>query len=279
MPASFRLVLCCSAAMMTMTAAAARADQQIGNVVQREFNGATGYRVAATTGDDLIFDHDVFAGETVRTPGSASTVIRFADQTQIQVGANSTIVLDKFVYDPSSGTGDAAIKFGTGVFRFITGEIKNKDAVKLSTPTTSLTIRGTKFILAVATDGTTTLGVIEGAVDVAPCRDGQTVRENTGQAVRVGTDCKADSVSIDHVPTDIATVGDYDVSENSATGSAPAPGTSGSEGSPSGNPGREGTSGGGGLGGGGFGGGGGGGSGGGTGGGGGFGGGGGHTDH
>jgi hypothetical protein len=39
-------------------------------------------------------------------------VIRFADKTQIQLGANSTIVLDKFVYDPSSGTADAAIKFG-----------------------------------------------------------------------------------------------------------------------------------------------------------------------
>ena len=114
-----------------------------GSVVQRDFNGARGIRVASTAADDLIFERDVFAGETVKTSSSASTVIRFADKTQIQVGANSTIVLDKFVYDPSSGTGDAAIKFGTGVFRFITGDIKNKDAVKLSTPTTSLTIRGT----------------------------------------------------------------------------------------------------------------------------------------
>jgi hypothetical protein len=70
----------------------------------------------------------------------------------------------------------------TGVFRLITGDIKNKDAVKLTTPTTSLTIRGTKFILAVAADGTTIHGVLEGAVDVAPCGGGQTVRENSGQA-------------------------------------------------------------------------------------------------
>jgi hypothetical protein len=58
----------------------------------------------------------------------------------------------------ASGTGNAAIKFGTGVFRFITGDIKNKDTVKLTTPTTSLTIRGTKFILAVTADGTTSVG-------------------------------------------------------------------------------------------------------------------------
>ena len=95
-------------------------------------------------------------------------------------------MLDKFVYDPASGTGDAAIKFGTGVFRFITGDIKNKDAVKLTTPTTSLTIRGTKFILAVAADGTTTVGVLEGVVEVAPCGGNQPINENTGHAVQVG---------------------------------------------------------------------------------------------
>ena len=108
-------------------------------------------------------------------------------------------------------------------YRFITGDIKNKDAVQLSTPTTSLTIRGTKFILAVAADGTTTLGVLEGAVDVAPCGGAQSVRENTGQAVQVSTSCKSNSVDLGSVPTDFATAGDYDVSENNA-GAAPGTG-------------------------------------------------------
>jgi hypothetical protein len=269
-----RLVLCPIAAIAVVLAQAALADQQIGNVVQRHFNGAVGLRAASASADDLIFDRDVFAGETVKTPGSASTVIRFEDKTQIQVGANSSIVLDKFVYDPASGTGDAAIKFGTGVFRFITGDIKNKDAVKLSTPTTSLTIRGTKFILAVAADGTTTLGVLEGAVGVAPCGGNQPVREGAGQAVQVGPSCKAGQVSLDSVPTDMATLGDYEVSE------APpgaAPGVGGTSGAPNSGEGHNGVSGngrGGGLGGGGSGGGANGG-----GGGGGFGGGGGHSDH
>src|SRR5882724_8308254 len=120
MRAFTRLALCCSAAIVALSASAAVADQQIGNVVQKDFNGAKGLRVASTNADDLVFNYDFFAGETVKTPRTASTVIRFQDQTQIQVGANSSIVLDKFVYDPASGTGDAAIKFGTGVFRFIT---------------------------------------------------------------------------------------------------------------------------------------------------------------
>ena len=141
-------------------------------------------------------------------------MIRFQDKTQIQVGANSSVVLDKFVYDPNSSTGDAAIKFSTGVFRFITGDIKNKDAVKLTTPTTSLTIRGTKFLLAVASDGGTTVGVIEGMVEVTPCGNGAAVHENAGQAVRVDTACQATQVAMGTVPTDPATVADYDVKED-----------------------------------------------------------------
>jgi hypothetical protein len=273
MRAFTRLALCCSAAIVALSVSAALADQQIGNVVQKDFNGAKGLRVASTSADDLIFNHDIFAGETVKTHGSASTVIRFQDQTQIQVGANSSIVLDKFVYDPASGTGDAAIKFGTGVFRFITGDIKNKDAVKLTTPTTSLTIRGTKFILAITADGTTTVGVLEGVVEVTPCGGNQPTNESTGRAVQVGTNCKSHSVSLGSVTTDVTTSTDYDVSQNSTEGSAPdvggtsdSPNNGESHGGSSSKGAGGGSNGGGGGGGGGSGGGG-------------FGGGGGHTDH
>jgi len=233
-----RYALYCSAAILALSASVVLADQQIGNVVQRDYNGAQGQRVASANPDDLVFNHDVFAGETVHTPGTSTTVIRFQDQTQIQVGSDSSVVLDKFVYDPSTGNGDAAIKFGTGVFRFITGDIKNKDAVKLTTPTTSLTIRGTKFILAVASDGATTLGVIDGAVDVSPCNNGATVRENQGEAVRVTATCVATQVALGSVPTDEATDNDYQVSENHANPPSP----NDNQGGPSNNDGSHGAS-------------------------------------
>ena len=71
MRAFSRVALCCGAAIAALAATSALADQQIGNVVQKDFNGATGLRVATTTSDDLIFDHDVFSGETVK-PGAAT---------------------------------------------------------------------------------------------------------------------------------------------------------------------------------------------------------------
>ena len=49
------------------------------------------------------------------------------------IGGASTVVLDRFVYDPDAGTGEAAISFSKGIFRFVTGGIKNKEAVQLHT--------------------------------------------------------------------------------------------------------------------------------------------------
>jgi hypothetical protein len=222
----------CYVAAIAMAATSALADEQIGNVVQRHYNGALGQRVLASDQDDLYFNRDVFAGELVRTPASASTVIRFQDKTQIQVGANSSLTIDRFVYDPSSGTGAGAIKFSTGIFRFITGSIRNKAAFLLTTPTASLAIRGTKFIVAVAADGSTTVGVIDGEVDVAPCGNSAVARENAGHAVRVNTSCSVGQVAMSAVPTDPATISDYaaDNSTGVTVGGSPAnhPGNSAS---------------------------------------------------
>src|SRR5215831_18245123 len=81
-------------ALAASLGASAAADQRIGAVVQRHYNGATG--VLPTAGSrDLLFDYDVFAGETVKTPPDGSTVIRFQDKTQIQVGGNSSLVIDR----------------------------------------------------------------------------------------------------------------------------------------------------------------------------------------
>src|SRR5271168_1714482 len=83
--------------VLTTLSTTALADPQIGSVVQREFTGAVGTRAASQSVEELTYTHDVFAGEKVNTADGASTVLRFSDQTQLQVGANSSLVLDSFV--------------------------------------------------------------------------------------------------------------------------------------------------------------------------------------
>jgi FecR protein len=206
MPHAMRLRLSVLAAALVLIGSGAMAEPQIGGVAQKEYAGATGTPSGAAP-EYLYFNHDVFAGEVVSTPASGSTKLRFLDRTEIQVGANSSVVLDRFVYDPSSRTGEAAIKFSKGIFRFVTGDIATKDAVKLTTPTTSLVIRGTNFKLYVGEDGGTILQVDEGAVDVTPCGNGQTVHAAAGQALKVTAGCAVQTVGLSAVPQDPGTDG------------------------------------------------------------------------
>src|SRR4029077_10918591 len=61
---------------------------------------------------------------------------------------------------------------------------------------------------------TTSVGVLEGAVEVSPCGGNQPVTEPSGKAVRVTPNCKASSVSMGSVTTDVTTSTDYDVAQN-----------------------------------------------------------------
>jgi len=215
---------------VALGSAGAFAEPLIGTVVQKTFKGAVGTRVAATS-EPLYFGHEVFAQETVTTPAKGATVMRFHDQTQLQIGANSTVVLDRFVYDVNGDSADASIKFTKGVFRYIAGQAKSEDNIKLSTPTTTLTIRGTRFLVSVADDGSTTVAVIDGAVDVQPCGPAKPTHATEGQAYYVSPVCDVSHGSF--AAADPAIASDYSSTEDNGglTGAGSDP--SGGSGPPS----------------------------------------------
>jgi hypothetical protein len=136
-------------------------------------------RARARSGEErqLFFDLPVFSAERVDTGVEASTALNLLDNTHLQVGPNSSVVLDRFVYDPERHTGEAAISFSRGLFRFVTGEMKNKDGFDLRTPSATLAIRGTKFIVFVAADGRSDISVIE-----ARCSCGRATAWSTSSA-------------------------------------------------------------------------------------------------
>ena len=158
-----------TAAIAFCAVAPAMADEEIGVVFEREFRGAEGTRTSGET-RDLRWNEPVFSEETVMTGPDAHTELQFVDQTHLSVGANSQVVLDSFVYDPSQGTGDAVITFGKGFFRFVTGDM-NKDAYQLETPSATLAIRGTIFQLLIDQMNNVIVYVEEGAVEIFPCDD------------------------------------------------------------------------------------------------------------
>src|SRR5215468_8917340 len=64
---------------------------------------------------------NVYSRETIRTGDSGQADLQFKDNSNLKVGANSSVHLDKFVYDPNKSTGDVAIEATRGTFRLATG--------------------------------------------------------------------------------------------------------------------------------------------------------------
>jgi trimeric autotransporter adhesin len=225
----WRLVGLVFPAVFAVGSGLAIAEPLIGTVVLKTYKGAQGTRVQASA-EELHFGHEVYSQETISTPADGATVMRFHDETQLQIGANSTVVLDNFVYDTSADTANASIKFTKGIFRYIAGQAKSEENVKLSTPTTTLTIRGTKFIVQVADDGSTIVSVIDGVVDIQPCGPAKPTRATSGKSYRVSPTCEVSQTAV--IPVDTATLTDYDPGED--TGGLSGPGSS--DGGPPGPP-------------------------------------------
>ncbi len=131
----------------------------------------------ATRGPLFRID-DLFSNELVETVENGALHILFLDDTTLRLGSLSQVTLDSFVYDPNTSSGEMVVDLGEGIFRFITGKM-NKNGIQVRTPVAVIGVRGTEFIVEVGPDGTTTVSVIEGAVEV-------TAREGGGASVSVG---------------------------------------------------------------------------------------------
>ena len=81
--------------------------------------------------------------------------ITFKDNTVVTVTESSGLVIDDFVYDPKSSSGKLALKAAAGTVRYASGNIahNNPNAVKINTPTATIAVRGTDFVMSVGETG------------------------------------------------------------------------------------------------------------------------------
>lgn len=90
----------------------------------------------------LAIGTNVVHKERIQTTASGSTQILFPDTSTLNVGRNSNIVIDEYVYDPNAGTGKMVASVGKGVLRFVGGQISHTAGVTIKTPVATLGIRG-----------------------------------------------------------------------------------------------------------------------------------------
>lgn len=141
------------------------------NVVVRTVTGTLD-----EAGRKLALADDVYHNEVISTEGDSATEIVFLDQTKLALGPNSSLTLDRVVYDPDPAKSAFVTTATKGVFRFVTGNLPKK-SYTVHTPTATIGIRGTVFTLSVMptvlADGSSVTAVEftleEGAADIVGC--------------------------------------------------------------------------------------------------------------
>lgn len=115
-------------------------------------------------GQDRILkpEDQVFQDEVIETGAKSASKMVFRDATQLRVGPNSKVTLDKFVYSEASGQ-QVVVSMAVGVMRFTSGKLI-KSAYTIRTPTATVGIRGTEFDVIVDENGATTIVVYSGEV-------------------------------------------------------------------------------------------------------------------
>jgi hypothetical protein len=84
----------------------------------------------------------VVENEKIETTGTGSVQVLFIDKTTLNVGPNSTLVIDRFVYNPATTRGELAISLGKGVLRVVGGVATHSEGATIRTPVAAIGLRG-----------------------------------------------------------------------------------------------------------------------------------------
>ena len=138
-----------------------RAQTRIGEaaVVKNEV-----LRVAASSASQINVGDGLLRDEVVRTGLDSATRLVMADSTNLSLGPNATLKLDRAVFDDANHYRDVAVRLTSGTFRFVTGN-SEKAAYKITTPLATIGVRGTTLDI-LSQRGQTIVNLQEGAASV-----------------------------------------------------------------------------------------------------------------
>lgn len=91
-------------------------------------------------------------GDVIRTGRRARVGITLSDDTRMALGPNSSIKLDEYEYDRRRQIGRSVTSINRGSLGITSGNITRtgRDRMRIRTPTSTLGVRGTTFVVEVA---------------------------------------------------------------------------------------------------------------------------------
>ena len=128
----------------------------------------------------------VYLNEVIETIAGGAMRIRFGDTTSLQIGAESAVAFDEYVYGWFKRS-KMTLTLSKGVFRFATGRM-SKGSYRIVTPSATITVRGTDF-LATVEDKRTVIDLYAGRIEIQGVNggnEGAAVVIVAGQSVALG---------------------------------------------------------------------------------------------
>jgi hypothetical protein len=90
-------------------------------------------------------------GDILTTGKNGRIGATFYDNSRFAAGPNSRIIINEFLFDETTHDGKFITQVDRGSLAIVSGQIakKNKDAMRVRTPTALLGVRGTRFVVEV----------------------------------------------------------------------------------------------------------------------------------
>ena len=101
--------------------------------------------------------------DTVSTNSQGRFRITFNDSTTVNITENSRLLIDDFVYDGGGASkGKLGLRVALGTVRYTSGKIAHGNAkgVNIRTPTATIAVRGTDFVMSVDEAGRSTVVLV-----------------------------------------------------------------------------------------------------------------------
>lgn len=134
-------------------------------------------------------------GTKVITGKDGHIKMTLPDNTTFTIGPDSDIVIDTFVYDPDNTPKTIIASVSKGAFRWVTGKVmadrsvhQESGQMKVNLPVVAVGIRGTDFEATVASDGSGSVVLNFGQLEITENKTGFTFILDAGQKVIFGAD-------------------------------------------------------------------------------------------
>jgi hypothetical protein len=107
-------------------------------------------KVAAQLGTPL------YLGSQLKTGKKSSMGVTFKDDTVMSFGSDTDLTIDEYLYAPNQGKLKLGSKLAKGSMNYVSGVIAKlqPDAVSIKTPTGTIGVRGTQFVVLVEESAT-----------------------------------------------------------------------------------------------------------------------------